>query len=105
MQILENNMWRVNMQYVEMTTEEAIEMLKKSKGKKVLVAVQDLKMEEPALFYPKAKSDCLLMIREAETIASACDDFVRQLRLFSEKQRDLINVIPEGLQKTILLKS
>lgn len=93
------------MYYVEMSTDEAIEMLRKSKGKKVLVAVQDLKMDEPALFYPKTKADCLLMIKEAETIASACDDLVRQLKLFSEKQRDLMNVLPEGFQRTILLKS
>ena len=93
------------MRYVEMTTDEAIEMLKKSKGRKVLVAVQDLKTEEPALFYAKPKSDCLLMIKEAETIASACDDFVKQLRLFSEEQRDLLNLIPEGLQRTILLRT
>ena len=45
------------------------------------------------------------MIKEAETIASACNDFVKQLRLFTQKQRDLINIIPEGVQKTILLKS
>lgn len=93
------------MRYVEMTTDEAIEMLQKAKGQKVLVAIQDLKTEEQALFYPQTKSDCLLMIKEAETISSACDDFVRQLRLFSEKQRDLMNIVPEGLQRTILLKS
>lgn len=95
------------MQYIEMTTEEAIEVLKKSKGKRVLVAVQDLKNEneEPALFYPQTKSDCLLMIEEAKTIASACDNFVKQLSLFSEKQRDFMNVIPKGQRRTILLKS
>jgi len=93
------------MHYIEMTTDEAIKVLKRSKGKKVLVAIQDLQNDEPASFYPKLKSDCLLMIKEAETISSACDDFVRQLRLFSEKQRDLMNIIPEGLQKTILLKT
>lgn len=93
------------MRYVEVSTDEAIEILKKSKGKKVLVAVQDLKTEEPALFYSRLKSDCLLMIEEAETIASACDDFVRQLKLFSENQKDLMNIIPEGSQSTILLKS
>lgn len=102
--ILENKVWRAIMEYIEMTVEEAIEVLKKSKGKKVLVAVQDLRIEEPALFHPKLKSDCLLMVREAETILSACDDFVKQLRLFNEKQRDLINIVPNGLQKTILLK-
>lgn len=93
------------MRYIEMTTNEAIKMLKKSKGKKVLVAIQDLKADEAVFFYPRAKSDCLVMIEEAETIASACDDFVKQLRLFSEKQRDLVNIIPEGIQETILLKS
>lgn len=92
------------MRYVEMSTDEAIEMLKKSKGKKVLVAVQDLKTDEAAFFYPKTKSDCLLMIKEAETIASACDNFVKQLKLFSEEQRDLMNIIPKGSQRTILLK-
>ncbi len=93
------------MRYVEMTTDEAIEVLKKSKGKKVLVAIQDLNNDEPVFFYPKLKSDCIVMIEEAETISSVSDDFVRQLRLFSEKQRDLINIIPKGLQKTILLRS
>lgn len=95
----------INMRYVEMSTEEAIEVLKKSKGKKVLVAVQDLENDEPALFYPRAKTDCMLMIKEAETIASACDDFVKQLKLFSEKQRDLINVMPKGSEKTILFRT
>lgn len=93
------------MQYIEMTTDEAIEVLKKSKGRKVLVAIQDLQNDTPVSFSPKLKSDCLLMIKEAETISSACDDFVKQLRLFSEKQRDLMNIIPEGIQKTILLRS
>ncbi len=92
------------MKYIEVSTDEAIELLKKSKGKKVLVAVQDLRTEETALFYPKLKTDCLLMIREAETISSTCDDFVRQLKLFSEKQRDIMNIIPKGVQKTILLR-
>lgn len=93
------------MRYVEMTTEEAIEVLKKSKGKKVLVTIQDLSNDEPTLFYPKLKSDCMMMIKEAETISSACDDFVKQLRLFSEKQKDLMNIMPVGLQRTILLRS
>lgn len=93
------------MRYVEMTTDDAIKMLKKSKGKKVLVAVQDLATDESVLFCPQLKSECILMIKEAETIASACDDFVKQLQLFSQKQRDLINIIPEGVRKTILLKS
>lgn len=105
-QILENKyLGGFKMRYIEMTIDEAIDVLKKSKGKKVLVAIQDLEKDEPALFSPKLKSDCLIMIEQAKTISSVCDDFVEQLRLFTEKQLDLRNIRPEGLQQTILLKT
>lgn len=86
------------------TTEEAIELLRKSKGKKVLVAIRDLENDEPALFCPKFKKDCEQMICEARTISSACDDFVKTLSLFTEQQMDLKNISPIGYEKTILLK-
>ena len=92
------------MNYIEMTTEEAIEILKKSKGKKVLVAIKDLESDEDAVFYQRLKMDCETMIREAKTISSMCDDFVRNVNLFTEKQIDLTNIVPHGLQKTILLR-
>lgn len=93
------------MKYVEMTTDEAIEVLKKSKGKKVLVAIQDLENnDEEIIFYPKLKEDCESMIEEAKTISSACDDFVKKLDLFTEKQKDLMNIQPHGFLKTILLR-
>lgn len=92
------------MNYVEMTTEEAIEVLRKSKGKKVLVAIKDLKNDDDAILYQKLKSDCEIMIQEAQTVLSMCDDFVKKLDVFTEKQRDLFNIKPIGLQKTILLK-
>lgn len=92
------------MNYVEMTTDEAIEVLRKSKGKKVLVAIKDLENDEDAVFYQKLKSDCEIMIKEAQTISSLCDDFVKQLRIFTEKQKDLRNIRMVGMQKTILLK-
>ena len=92
------------MNYVEMTVEEAIEVLRKSKGKKVLVAIKDLERDEDAIFYQKLKSDCEAMIQEAKTVSSACDDLVKQLDIFTEKQLDLFNLKPHGFQKTILLK-
>ena len=92
------------MNYVEMTTEEAIEVLRNSKGKKVLVAIQDLESNEDAVFCQKLKSECETMIKEAKTVSSICDDFVKKLDLFTEKQRDLFNIKPHGFQKTILLK-
>lgn len=92
------------MNYVEMTTEEAIEVLRNSKGKKVLVAIQDLENNDDAIFYQKLKSDCENMVREAQTVASFCDDFVKKLDLFTEKQRDLFNIRPNGIRSTIVLK-
>lgn len=91
------------MKYVEMTTDEAIDVLRKSKGKKVLVAIQDLESEEDVIFCQKLKSDCEAMIRDAETISSICDDFVKKLDVFTVKQ-NLMNIQPYGLQKTILIR-
>ena len=42
------------------------------------------------------------MFEEVKTVASACDDFVKQLRLFTEKQ-NIYSIEPHGLQKIILL--
>lgn len=92
------------MQYVEMTTEEAIEVLKNAKGKKVLVAIQDLEKDESPMFCPKLKMDCVSLFENAETTISVCDDFVKQLRLFTEQQRDIMNIEPHGIQKTILIR-
>ena len=91
------------MKYVEMTTDEAIEVLKKSKGKKVLVAIQDLEKDESPMFCPRLKADCVSLFENAETTISVCDDFVKQLRLFTEQQRDIMNIEPHGIQKTILI--
>lgn len=92
------------MNYIEMTTDEAIEFLRQSKDKKVLVAIQDLESDEPAFFYQRLKVECESMIFEAKTISSICDDFVKKLDVFTEKQKDLMNIEPHGLQKTILLR-
>jgi hypothetical protein len=91
------------MNYVEMTTEEAIKLLRKSKGKKVLVAIKDLESDEEAIFHHKLKSDCEILIKEAKTVSSMCDDFVKQLKCFTEKQ-DIYDIKPKGVQKIMLLK-
>ena len=91
------------MKYVEVTTDESIEILRKSKGKKILVAIQDLENDnEDVVFCQKLKSDCEIIIQEAQTISSMCDDFVKKLDVFTEQQ-DLINIQPIGIQGTILL--
>jgi len=92
------------MNYVEMTTDEAIEVLRKSKGKKVLVAIKDLENDDDAILYQKLKSECEVMIKEARTVSSICDDFVKKLDLFTEKQRNFPDIKPNGLRQTILLR-
>ena len=101
-QILENNIEVIIMRYVEMTIEEA--MKRCNKNKKVLVAIQDLEDENiDVVFVQKEKKEYRSMLEDVKTVASACDDFVKQLRLFTEKQ-NIYNVEPHGLQKIILLK-
>ena len=102
-QILENNIERATiMRYVEMTIEEA--MKRCNKNKKVLVAIQDLEDENvDVVFVQKERSEYQSMFEDVKTVASACDDFVKQLRLFTEKQ-NILNIEPRGRQKIILMK-
>ena len=90
------------MRYVEMTIEEA--MKRCNKNKKVLVAVQDLEDDNAdVVFVQKGRSEYQSGFEDVQTVASACDDFVKQLRLFTEKQ-NIFNIEPRGIQKIILLK-
>ena len=101
-QILENNIEVIAMRYVEMTIEEA--MKRCNKNKKVLVAIQDLEDDNvDTVFVQKERSEYQSMFEDVKTVASACDDFVKQLRLFTEKQ-NIFNIEPKGIQKIILLK-
>lgn len=89
------------MEYLIMTLEEAKKVAKKDAV--VLVALQDL--ENPDCnekFNPKRFGDCHNILEEASTIAKVCDDFVAQLRVFSEKQTDVINYVNKGNLRTIL---
>ena len=100
---LENNIFGgIIMRYVEMTIEEA--MKRCNKNKKVLVAVQDLEDDNVDIaFIQKGRNEYQTIFEDVKTVASACDDFVKQLRLFTEKQ-NIYNVEPRGVQKIILLK-
>ena len=90
------------MRYVEMTIEEA--MKRCNKNKKVLVAIQDLEDDNSdVVFVQKERSEYQSVFEDVQTVASACDDFVKQLRLFTEKQ-NIYNIEPRGRQKIILLK-
>ena len=90
------------MKYVEMTIEEA--MRRCNKNKKVLVAIQDLEDENvDVIFVQKERDEYKEMFEDVKTVASACDNFVKQLNLFTEKQ-NIYNIEPHGIQKIVLLK-
>ena len=90
------------MKYVEVSIEEAMKRCKKNA--KVLVAEQDLEDDNvDVVFIQKGRNEYQSMFEDVKTVASACDDFVKQLRLFTEKQ-NIYNIEPRGRQKIILLK-
>lgn len=89
--------------YIEMTLEEAERYLKRSKNKKVLVAVQNLAEDGVQEFSPKLKDECLEIIRKAETLAKCCDDMVDTLNAFSKKQ-NLRKIKKEGTLTTMLIQ-
>lgn len=92
------------MQYIEMTIEEAWK--KCNKNDKVLVAVKNLEKNDEdidIIFVKKEKNEYQTIFEDVKTVASICDDFVKQLKLFTEKQ-NIYNIKPHGFQKTILLK-
>lgn len=92
------------MKYIEISTEEAIEMLKNSNGCKVLVAVQDLEDDTPEIFHQHYKGECEGLINSAQTITSLNDDFVHRMDLFSVRQTDIFNIRPKGIRRMILLR-
>lgn len=101
--ILENSIYGgYIMKYVEMSVEEAMKKCKKNA--KILVAIQDLADETvDIVFVQKKGSDYKDVFEDVKTVASLCDDFISQLKLFTEKQ-DIRDIRPYGIQRTVLLK-
>ena len=90
------------MKYVELTIEEAMQRC--DKNAKVLVAIQDLKDTKANVsFVKKERKEYPEIFEDIQTATSLCDDFVKQLKLFSEKQ-DIHNIKPKGIQKIVLPK-
>ncbi len=90
------------MRYVEMTVEEAMKYC--NKNDKVLVAIQDLENEDvDIVFVQKKKNEYSDIFRDAKTISSMCDNLIKELSVFTEKQ-DLTCIQPRGLHKVVLLK-
>lgn len=90
------------MEYVITTVEKAQKIAKPDAI--VLVAVTDLEKGNYNDGFTKKKfCECEGIINDAKTIAKICDDFVNQLRVFSERQVDVIAFEPRGKMSTILI--
>lgn len=90
------------MKYIEMTVEDAMKYC--NKNDKVLVAIQDLESEDMDItFVSKRRHEYGDIFRDAKTISSMCDDLIKELSVFTEKQ-DLTSIQPRGLHKIVLLR-
>lgn len=90
------------MQYIEMSIEEAMKRCKKNA--KILVATQDLTDDNAdVIFIQKRENEYNEVFEDVKTVFSLCDDFISQLKLFTEKQ-DIRDIRPYGIQRTVLLK-
>lgn len=87
------------MEYVVMSLEEAKKVAKKDAI--VLVSKQDLEKKDYNIGFKKKKfGECHNILEEAATIAKVCDDFAKQLKVFSDIQVD----VPKGDLYTILFR-
>lgn len=93
------------MQYVEMVEMPIEEAIKKcKKNTKILVATQDLEDNDTdIIFVQRRGNEYKEVFENVKTVASMCDEFVNQLKLFTEKQ-DIRNIRPYGIQRTVLLR-
>ena len=83
--------------------EEAKLEVSKSKGRIVLIAIQDLSETDVNIAFDRHdKADCDRIIESAKTITKMCDDFIKMLDCYTEEQ-DIEDIKPVGLQQTILL--
>lgn len=90
------------MEYIIMSLEEAKKVAKKDAV--VLVCKQDLEKEDCNLGFTKKRfCECNNILEEAATVAKVCDEFMNQLRVFSETQSDVLNYERKGILNTILI--
>ena len=83
------------MEYVFMTIDQAQKFLKKDTM--VMVASRDLEQTDcNCQFAQKRFGDCTNIFEEAQTVAKVVDDFMNQLRIFSDRQLDPINYDAHG---------
>ena len=89
------------MNYIEINMNDAMKVLGETGI--ILVAIKNLEHEDEVLsFVKKKRAECKELIKSAKTIIKQCDDFVREMDLFTTKQDDIFHIKPEGKEIIIL---
>lgn len=89
--------------YIAMSVEQAIKIT--NKNAIVLVAINDLEnMMDINGFSKKTFIECEQMIKEAETIISICDNFIKSLKCYTVQQKDFPELHLKGKEGIILLR-
>lgn len=89
--------------YIAMSVEQAIKIT--NKNAIVLVAINDLENKININgFSKKTFIECEQMIKEAETIISICDNFIKSLKCYTVQQNDFPELQPKGKEGIILLR-
>lgn len=89
--------------YIAMSVEQAIKIT--NKNAIVLVAINDLENKININgFSKKTFIECEQMIKEAETIISICDNFIKSLKCYTVQQNDFPKLQPKGKEGIILLR-
>lgn len=96
---------------IEMTVEEAIQVLQRVKGKKIMVSIVDLEANDNQGFSPIIKEKCIDIIKQAETILRICeqcedvkefDKLVQTINAYSVKQ-NIKKIERKGKVSTFLI--
>lgn len=89
---------------IEMTVEEAIQVLQRVKGKKIMVSIVDLEANDNQGFSPIIKEKCIDIIRQAETILRFCEqcEWVQTINAYSVKQ-NIKKIERKGKVSTFLI--
>lgn len=71
---------------VEISEEEAVKLIKKQKGSKIMFSIVNLEANDCQNFNPIQKDKCFDLIATAETLSKNCDNFVSTINAYSVKQ-------------------
>lgn len=90
------------MRYLKMSIKDAMTLC--GEHTEVLVAIENLESGDCNEMFQKVyKEEYNKLFSDVKTVASMCDDIMKQLQCFTVKQ-DIYNIKPNGLKKVIILR-